>query len=423
MIGLDGVPFTLLNELIKKKCIPNMSNIFGQGYFGQMSVTIPEISSVSWTSFMTGKQSGEHGIFGFIDLEPGTYNIFFPNYDYLKSETLWESLGKTGKKTVVINMPSTYPAREINGALISGFVAIDINKAVYPASLLSDLKKLEYRIDLDTKRARQDHEFLFRDLDDTLTSRERAAELLWDDIPWDLFILVITGTDRLMHFLWDAYDDPKHAHHTDFLDYFRKVDRFVGRIYDKYLNLAGSKNGENRFFMLSDHGFTKIETEVYLNRWLVENGYLKFQKDKPETIMDIGPGSVAFVMDPSRIYINLKGKYPLGTVDISDYERVCNEIIKGLQELTFNDGRNVVRQIYMKEDLYQGRYADRAPDLVLLSQHGFDLKGKTNCSKVFGHSGLHGMHTQDDAFYYSNKGNECQSIFEIKQIIEKSLKT
>ncbi len=326
VVGLDGVPFSLLEDLKNRNIIPNMSAIFDNGYFGQMTVSIPEISSVSWTAFMTGKQSGEHGIFGFIDLEPGTYNIFFPNYAYLKSETLWESLGKNGKKTVVINMPSTYPAREIHGAMISGFVAIDINKAVYPASLISDLKNIGYRIDLDTKRARHDYDFLFRDLEYTLTSRERAADLLWDYIPWDVFIVVITGTDRLMHFMWDAYEDPEHVHHADFLDYFRKVDRFVGRIYDKYLTLAGGKEGENRFFMLSDHGFTKIETEVYLNRWLVENGYLKFQKDKPETIMDIGPGSIAFALDPSRVYINLKDKFPFGSVSQSDYERMRQEI-------------------------------------------------------------------------------------------------
>ena len=77
VVGLDGVPFSLLEDLKNRNIIPNMSAIFDNGYFGQMTVSIPEISSVSWTSFMTGQQSGEHGIFGFIDLEPGTYNIFF----------------------------------------------------------------------------------------------------------------------------------------------------------------------------------------------------------------------------------------------------------------------------------------------------------------------------------------------------------
>ena len=53
VMGLDGVPYTLLKDLKNRGRIPNMASIFEKGYFGQMSVCIPEISSVSWTSFMT----------------------------------------------------------------------------------------------------------------------------------------------------------------------------------------------------------------------------------------------------------------------------------------------------------------------------------------------------------------------------------
>ncbi len=417
VVGLDGVPYTLLKDLKNRGRIPNMASIFERGYFGQMSVCIPEISSVSWSSFMTGTQSGEHGIFGFMDLQPGTYKMYFPNFTHLKAPTLWEDLGASGKKTVVINMPATYPAREINGALISGFVAIDINKAVYPTSIVPRLSGLDYRIDVDTMKARQDHDFLFLDLDATLEGRERAVDFLWDEIDWDLFIVVVTGTDRLMHFLWDAFEKEAHPYHQAFLDYFDKVDEFVGRVYDRFLGLDGSNDGRNQFYTLSDHGFTKIKTEVYLNRWLHENGYLKFNKDQPETIMDIGPGSTAFAMDPSRIYVNLKGKYPLGTIDASDYERVRQEIRHGLEALTFEDGSKIAKKIYFKEELYQGPNVDRAPDLVVLSRHGYDLKGKVSSKAVFGRTNLVGMHTQDDAFFYSSTGIQCSSIFDARGII------
>ena len=82
MIGLDGVPHSLLLDLRRQGCIPNMAHIFQQGALGRMSVCIPEISSVSWSSFMTGTQAGEHGIYGFMDLSPGTYNLFFPNFSH-----------------------------------------------------------------------------------------------------------------------------------------------------------------------------------------------------------------------------------------------------------------------------------------------------------------------------------------------------
>ncbi|NVM20520.1 MAG: alkaline phosphatase family protein [Desulfobacterales bacterium] len=417
VVGLDGVPYTLLKELKNKGRIPNMASIFETGYFGGMSVSIPEISSVSWSSFMTGAQPGEHGIFGFMDLQPGTYKMYFPNFAHLKAPPLWEDLGARGMKTVVINMPATYPARRIDGVLISGFVAIDINKAVYPQSIVPQLNQMDYRIDVDTMKARQDHEFLIGDLYATLDGRERAVDFLWQQLDWDLFIVVVTGTDRLMHFLWDAFEEETHPYHHAFLDYFTKVDDFVGRLYDRFLSLDGSKEGNNQFYMLSDHGFAKIRTEVYLNRWLQENGYLKFGKEQPETIMDIGPGSTAFAMDPSRIYINLKGKYPLGALHASDYERVRREIKEGLEELAFEDDNKIANRIYLKEELYRGPHVDQAPDLIVLSHHGYDLKAKVKCDKVFGRTDLVGMHTQDDAFFFSSTGIGSTSIFEASGVI------
>jgi predicted AlkP superfamily phosphohydrolase/phosphomutase len=205
IIGLDGTPYSLLLNLIKQHKLPYMAQIFAQGYFGETTVCLPEISSVSWTSFMTGTNAGTHGIYGFIDLRPGTYDFYFPNFTDLKVPTLFDVLGQQGKQVVVINLPATYPARPIAGVLISGFVAIDLNKAVYPLSLLPKLKAFNYRIDIDTTKARNDPDFLFKDLEITLSLREKVVDYLWEHQSWDLFMVVITGTDRLQHFLFDAY--------------------------------------------------------------------------------------------------------------------------------------------------------------------------------------------------------------------------
>lgn len=417
VIGLDGVSYTMLQELRKNKCIPNMEKLFENGFLGQMSVCIPEISSVSWSSFMTGTQSGEHGIFGFIDLIPGSYKYDFPNYTYLKSPTLWDDLANLGKKTIAINVPSTYPARQINGLLISGFVAIDLSKAVFPINYLPTLKKMDYRIDIDTRRAAKDYDFLFNDLNATLLSRERAAELFWEEIDWDLFILVITGTDRLMHFLWNAYENKEHQYHHSFLEYFQSVDDIIGRFVNRFLELDGSINVDKNFFMLSDHGFTAIKSEVFLNTWLKENGYLNFQSEKPETLMDIGPKSYAFALDPSRIYLNLSGKYPMGEIRKTEYDSLRYEFKEGLESLKSDSQDRVIKKVYFKEELYNGAYTDIAPDLVALSYHGYDLKGKVGSDNIFSRSNLEGMHTQDDAFFYSSNGKECTSIFDVKNNI------
>jgi predicted AlkP superfamily phosphohydrolase/phosphomutase len=411
VIGLDGVPYGLLTDLMSKGYLKNMEFLFKNGSFGQMEASIPEISSVSWSSFMTGTQPGKHGIFGFTDLIPNSYLMTF------QTRTLFDELGEKGKRSVVINLPATYPARQIPGVLISGFVAMDINKAVYPQALIPKLQGMNYSIDIDLGKARQDHEFLISDLHRTLHSRERAVDYLWEKEDWDLFMLVITGTDRINHFLWDAYVNPDYPYHQDFITYYQKVDQFVGRYYQKYMSLPGSQGALNHFLLLSDHGFTAIHSEVYLNRWLQENGFLFFTSDQPKSIEEISDQSKAFVMDPSRIYIHKKGRYPRGNVDPGDVSTIKDEIRGCLKELKFNDGSDVIKKIYDRAELYHGPQTADGPDMVLLSHAGFDLKGKINNDSIFGRTVLQGMHTQNDAVFYSDKGKRPNTIFDLKEII------
>ena len=420
IIGLDGVPHSLLSDLISKGVLKNLAEIFDQGYFGRMEVCIPEISSVSWSSFMTGVQSGEHGIFGFTDLVPNTYQLRFPNFHDLRVRTLFDEFGDLGKRCIVINLPSTYPAREIPGILISGFVAIDLNKAVFPKTLLPTLQAMDYAIDVDVAKARDDHQFLLADLDRTLNIRKSATEYLWDHENWDLLMVVVTGTDRIHHFLWNAYENPDHPHHQDFIQYYQKVDEFVGNLYQRYHELPGSKDGMNHFMMLSDHGFTGVRSEINVNRWLLENGYLSFRNDPPSTIDDIADDTKAFTMDPSRIYIHQKGRYPRGTVEPDDVDRIKAEIRNGLLALEYEDGKKILKNIFDRDELYHGPETERGPDLVLLSHPGFDLKGKLNSGSVFDRTVLQGMHTQDDAFYYSDRTRPVKTIFEIKSRLVKS---
>ena len=294
-------------------------------------------------------------------------------------------------------------------------MAIDLKKAVYPADLYSKLKDLNYRIDIDTARARDDHEFLIKDLDQTLTVRKKVANHLWHNYDWDLFMVVITGTDRLQHFLFDAYADENHPYHQAFIEYYQKIDKLIAHFYDLYTSHLSPNS--SRFIMLSDHGFTNIKSEVYINRWLYENGYLKFSKENPQTISDIGEGSKAFALDPSRIYINLKGKYPLGCVEKQDYYRLREELKQAFLEIKF-DGEPILRNVFFKEEIYSGPYLDKAPDLVILSNHGFDLKGSVQKETIFGRSKLQGMHTYDDAFFFNDRGEKCENIFEVKEIIK-----
>jgi predicted AlkP superfamily phosphohydrolase/phosphomutase len=394
VVGLDGVPIGLLERLADAGVMPNIAARIAAGHLRPMRASLPEISAVSWTSFMTGVQPGEHGIFGFTDVNPGTYQLEFPNFSQVEAPTLWDRLGKRGLHSVVLNQPATYPARTIPGVLVSGFVAVDLSRSVKPLKWLGTLRRQDYRIDIDTGRARSDHDWLFQDLHYTLESRGAALGRLWDEEDWDFMQVVVTGTDRLYHYLWDAVENPDHPRHAQALDYHRAVDRFVGQIWDRFA--ADAAEPEKHFWMLSDHGFCAIKQEVQLNALLREQGYLGLEGGGTD-LTAIDPSSRAFALDPGRIQIHLRGRYARGAVAAAEVANLKVELADAFRSLRYH-GEPVIRDVHDAADLYHGQCAERGPDLVLLAHPGFDLKASPTATEIFSRTDLVGMHTWDDAF-------------------------
>jgi predicted AlkP superfamily phosphohydrolase/phosphomutase len=164
-----------------------------------------------------------------------------------------------------------------------------------------------------------------------------------------------------------------------------------------YRKLTNTYDG---FYILSDHGFTGVVQEVYLNVWLERNGYLKFSKPEPQGLGDIAARTKAFALDPNRIYLNLKGKFPKGSVERSAKKALKAEIAGKLGKLEYR-GRKVVREVFFSEDVYAGPLAGKGPDLIVVGEHGFDMKGSVKKKEIFGRPGLQGMHTWDDAFFWA----------------------
>ncbi len=395
IFGLDGAPYTLLQRFMKEGVMPNLTQIVGEGTFSQMDTSIPEISSVAWTTFFTGVNPAKHGIYGFMDLKPNSYEMYFPNSNHVRTKTLWDILGDYGKRSVIVNVPSTYPAKPLNGILISGFVALDLSKATYPSTLLPMLERANYQLDVDATTAGESLEKFSENLVSALDAREKVLWHLLVNEPWDLFVGVITETDRMHHYLWVAIEDPRHPFHDFFKSFYMRVDRFLGKVYEYF-------RGKGVFMLMSDHGFCHIQKEVYLNNWLISEGYLRFSTRNPRSYEDLGKESKAFNMDPARIYLHLKSKYPYGSVSPGEeYNTIREELKTKLLGLKVNEAP-VIQKVIFKEEIYHGPFLDAAPDIVLVPHWGFDLKGTITKENLIGNSLLTGMHTQSDSTFFIN---------------------
>jgi predicted AlkP superfamily phosphohydrolase/phosphomutase len=386
IVGLDGVPYSLLQHYLDHGLMPKFARIVAQGRLVSMRSSLPEVSSVAWTSFMTGKNPGEHGVFGFMEIDQSSYEYYFPNFLSLKTAPFWEELDLS---VVALNIPQTYPARPTKGVMVSGFVALDLAQAVYPERVYHYLKELDYRLDVTPQLAVENPRAFFHELLYVLDKRVQAVKHLCISEPWDIFIATITETDRLHHFFFDS--SRQGDHFEEFQKIYRKLDDFLSDMF----SLAQSNRA--LFLTCSDHGFTEIKTEVNVNRYLMENDILRLPDGEPLT--SISPEAVAFCLDPSRVYIHLCDKYARGRVTAANYQARCREVKSLFEALEFQ-GQKVVRQVFAKEEIFSGAYAEQAPDLYVLGEPGFDLKANLNKKEIFGKSHFRGTHTYEDAHLF-----------------------
>jgi len=389
IIGLDGVPYGMLDDLSDRGVMPNFRDLRRDGNFVPMRSAIPANSAVSWSSIITGENPGEHGVYGFTDLMKGSYISSYHSSLNLRAPPFWRMDDST---YLIINLPASYPAQEINGVLVSGFVSPDINRAVYPPSYASRLKERGYMVDVDASKAQKSTLLFFKELNEALDRRMDALRFLMTETDWDVLMFVITGTDRLEHYLWDAYRNRGHEWHQELLDFYGKVDEAIGYI-------ASEIGDETPLMILSDHGMEGIEAGVNVNTYLTQHGYLDLEDNPRKSYNGIKSGTKAFAMESARIYLNKVGKYPRGSVTCDSEPELLVELTDLFQKLEKN-GRKVIRKVYRRDELYRGRELANAPDLVLVPESGFNLKMGLHKESLFERGFLAGKHTEDDAFLY-----------------------
>jgi predicted AlkP superfamily phosphohydrolase/phosphomutase len=412
VLGLDGTPCSWLRAETAAGRLPNLAALLREGSLVSMRSSLPSVSSTAWTTFFTGCDPGGHGVFGFVDCKPDSHEFYFPNYQHVTVPAVWDAAAAAGRRPVVLNVPGTYPARAIEGVLVSGFVAPSIERAVHPPRLLQQLRRMGYRIDLDTWAARGAFEALEEDLFRTFDRRVAAIRMLLAEEHWDLFVAVVTETDRLYHFLWNAMAAGEERAVDLFHRFHAAIDRFVGW-------LAEELPAGTHLVTMSDHGFTAERVDVFTNAWLRERGYLAFDVEDPKGMAQLRPTSTVYSLDPGRFYVNRAGRRPRGGVPPDRAGAVVERLIADLADLRDPDtGELLYGELVRREDAYHGPYAALGPDVVLTLKSGYELKGAAAAPAVLGSPapGLGGMHTYDDAHLYIRGAVLREGPFELHDL-------
>jgi predicted AlkP superfamily phosphohydrolase/phosphomutase len=429
VIGLDGGSFRTLEPWIRDGSLPHLRELIEQGTRGPLTTVVPPETATAWSSFMTGKNPGKHGIFGFTAKERKTGRIVPVSAATRTGRAFWDLLSDAGKKVLVLNVPTTYPPRPLNGVLISGFLTPKGKRDfVYPPSLLEEIEKrfgpypLYMRTYFSANLSDANAERFLHELHEELRTKFEVLHYLMDRIGPDFVMFHLWGTDRVQHDLWNVIDE-EHPSYDEALarkyrhrivEYFSAVDAQIGRLCERI-------GEDTTLFIMSDHGFGPIHKTIDLNVWLLEQGYIHIKKSLLSRLRfrawkmgftyevlfkfllrllrfglrlpDLSPAdTVNMVRDNSlnpllslndvdwhrtraysrmgmgQIVINVEGRDERGWVEEGEaYRLIRDEIVCRLREMRDPaTGRPIEGDVFTRDEIYHGAHLEEAPDITFL---------------------------------------------------------
>ncbi len=412
VIGLDGATLDLVAPWVAAGRLPSIAALMARGAWGSLRSTIPSATFPAWTSLVTGVNPGRHGVLDFAERVPGTYRVRFVNGSHRRTPALWTRLSSAGRRVAVLTVPATYPPEPVDGVMVSGFdtpltTAID-GSFVHPRAFWQDIRRLVGGIPFaDFQEVTTGPGWHARAVDSLLDGIERRTTLataLLERERWDALMVVFGESDTVSHHFWRFHDpaSPRHEaspHASAVGRVYEALDAAVGR-------LVAAAPADAVVAIVSDHGSGGASDRVvHLNRRLAECGLLAFRpgggrvaqaaralalRTVPTTLqgavlrrapvaagrlegmarfggIDWG-GTRAFSEEldyhPS-VWLNLRDREPEGIVSAAAAEQTRDEVAGALAAWCDEEGRPVVARVWRREELYDGPFTARVPDLLL----------------------------------------------------------
>ena len=366
VLGLDGVEPKLF-KWAKENKLPNIAKLLNSGAYGNLKSTMPPLSAIAWPSFYTGTNPGKHGVFGAQQITSEGFKVV--SFKSVSGKSLWKIMTENDKKVIVIAVPITYPPENVNGILISGMdTPSEEANFTYPKDLKEELKRAGYRIFVN-RSSYSRPETLYKEAVELMWKKADIALKLMKENEWDFFMLVLNETDVVAHFL------PERT-----FDCYKEADKIVG----KFLAEIDKKTS---IILMSDHGNIPFQGSIHLHALLRQR--VKEDKNFAGKIATLA-GLLLVKAGRARIRYRSKAvdriakligrilaktkvteiKYRAKNTHISD--STIYVLDKSMKEQVFNTLCEFSEQygfeVFKREDIYSGKFVDKAPDFVVFSE-------------------------------------------------------
>jgi len=335
--GVDSATWELIDPWIREGKLPGFAKLRESGTTAPLTSTIPPLTPVAWPTAMTGANPAQHGFYDFYKLDENkelTINLASD----LPYPFFWDTLSAAGKKVGIFNIPITYPFKPVNGVMISGLMTPGVEADfIYPKTLRQEfLRKFpHFRFAPGVKVSREDREsYRLRFAENLEDAREtiRIAKWLFKKADYDLFAVNFMAVDHVQHFFWEFMRDPKSEYREAILKVYQEVDAYLQEVLEE-------QSERYQILVFSDHGAGPLEKTLFLNRWLLKKGYLKFQ-NSPRVWLKRLLAELGF--DPQsliRLGAKLKLVRRVGKFNMQKRNRLMNKLVLSYADLDWQQTR------------------------------------------------------------------------------------
>jgi predicted AlkP superfamily phosphohydrolase/phosphomutase len=405
LIGLDGATFSVLDPYMNSGVMPFLADLSRQGTRAVLRSIVPALTPPAWTSLVTGKHPGQHGIFDFFQKEePGSIYFSFASSQEVGSATIWTLASAQDRRVISLNFPLTFPPPPVQGAIVPGGMMPwrQLRLGCHPPGLFERLQSLPgfnpremLDMQLEIKAIDGCPEEEHAEFVELHIRREhRWAEVLrhlMESEPADLVAVLFDGVDKLQHLCWRFIDpacrpEPASAWEREMIErcerYFHSLDELIGEIVER----AGP---DATVVLASDHGFGATRDVFHVNSWLEQAGFLAWaptEEGNGRSDTDVGfaemtrhlhaldwSRTVAYAATPSSQGIHVVERVPGGEEPMGEAARtkITREVAAALKDVRRpHDGKPLVEEVWTREQAFSGPFEALGPDLSMVLADG-----------------------------------------------------
>ncbi len=412
IVAWDGASFDLIDTFVERGTMPTLASLLPGCERRVVRSTVPPVTFPAWTSFATAASPARHGVTDFT-LREG-YRVRFLNASYRCIPAFWEVLSRHGLRTGVYALPATYPATEFNGLLVCGFDtpfgASRHRRGVHPPGLAAEIERRHGSLAVEgPQQARIEsgwHERVCEMLPAQIRLRTRIVRDLLARDRFDCFLVHFQESDTVAHHFWQFFDKNSPRYRPD--GPASAIEKVYAALDEALAELLMVLGDDDELVIVSDHGSGGAsDRAIAWNAWLAEAGYLRFGKSplrgggglvRRAAVRALPPrwqgvlfraagGAAARIESHARfenidwsrswafseelnyfpaIWLNVKGREPHGIVEPRELDALLSRLQCDLEAMRDPfDGQPVVTRVMRREELADGPYAGRIPDLVL----------------------------------------------------------